>query len=265
MHDASRNASRDTSRYAKVASIYDQTIALESTPVLRALFDEWCLRRPTGTFLDIGSGTGLLLHHAVTRGWLACGVEPSPQMRARSQERFAEPPEVLGSLAEVLDRSWDLVFAHGDVMNYLTEYWSLDELLAGIGGALADAGVFAGDFVTTYDILHQWPDCRNLYERPGQFRLEILHSVEERNPVRGGIQRRLFEPSAHRVGSWTETWVEWDAILGIEPSRLFQALTDHFQLVRWYDWESGGPVTAESGRIGFIVRRRQRDAAFCHP
>ena len=39
------------------------------------------------TLLDVGCGSGLLLHVAMHKGWEGTGIEPSPQARARAAER----------------------------------------------------------------------------------------------------------------------------------------------------------------------------------
>jgi len=39
------------------------------------------------TLLDVGCGSGLLLHVAMHKGWQGTGIEPSPQARARAAER----------------------------------------------------------------------------------------------------------------------------------------------------------------------------------
>lgn len=246
---------KENDPYAHSATVYDATIAVDSHMTLRELFDDLRRDRLSGYLLDIGCGTGQLLRYAMSCGWSVCGIEPSAPMRAVIQSPGATPLEVVYSLNEIPNRTWDLVFAHGDVMNYLLKDLSLSSILSKIYKALPSGGLFAGDFVTTFDILHHWNDCCNIYERPGVFRLEVSHFLQRRKPVYGGIRRRFLVPSSQASTQWTELWMEHDMIRGIEPSTLRKALRSRFHMLKWYDWESRRLVKAQSGRIGFIVQK----------
>jgi SAM-dependent methyltransferase len=95
--------------------------------------------------LDVGCGTGLLLHHARRAGHRGrfCGVDPDPAMLAVAQER-AEAEWVQATAAAItFEREFELAVMTGHAFQALTSDDEIRASLQAIRRALVDGGRFA--------------------------------------------------------------------------------------------------------------------------
>ena len=87
------------------------------------------------TLLDVGCGSGLLLHVAMHKGWQGTGIEPSPQARARAAERGVYVvPTLEGMQAQFDAAALILVLEH--VLDPLTMLRAVRERLNDGGACL---------------------------------------------------------------------------------------------------------------------------------
>jgi len=112
--------------YPHCAAVYDQTLGADHAVEIREAFDRVTVDRPVTRFLDIGCGTGALLEHAASRGWIAFGVEPSEAMRTAMRAARPTLPAPFVSMTDVTAHEWDVVAVLGDVMNYMADQQGLD-------------------------------------------------------------------------------------------------------------------------------------------
>jgi SAM-dependent methyltransferase len=127
-------------------------------PELAALYDRFCgwdgrddldfylpLVMAAGSVLDVGCGTGMLLHRAREAGHAGrlCGLDPAGAMldvaRARPDIEWIQ-----GDLSSVsFDREFDLIVMTGHAFQVLTGDAQLSRALAAVTAALATSGRFA--------------------------------------------------------------------------------------------------------------------------
>jgi ubiquinone/menaquinone biosynthesis C-methylase UbiE len=96
------------------------------------------------TVLDVGCGTGLLLHRARQAGHTGrlCGVDPAVGMLERARKR-ADVEWILGDLGSTAwDREFDLVVMTGHAFQVFVTDDELRTALAAIRAALTEAGRF---------------------------------------------------------------------------------------------------------------------------
>jgi SAM-dependent methyltransferase len=98
-----------------------------------------------GSVLDVGCGTGSLLHRARERGHTGrlCGLDPAAGMLEQARQR-PDIEWVQGDLTTVgWDREFDLVVMTGHVFQVFVEDDDLRVALAAVRAALTDDGRFA--------------------------------------------------------------------------------------------------------------------------
>jgi len=134
---------------------------------LAALYDLFCGRRTDFEFyfkwvmsaksvLDVGCGTGALLHMARDAGHKGrlCGLDPAPGMLAQARKRD-DIEWTLGDLSSVqFDREFDLVVMTGHAFQVLVRDEDILGALAAIHQALTDNGRFA--FETRNPLVREW-------------------------------------------------------------------------------------------------------------
>lgn len=136
---------------------------------LAALYDTFCswerrsdfgfylpLVMSASAVLDVGCGTGALLHKAREAGHAGrlCGLDPADGMLHRARRR-SDVEWVLGDLGTVAwDQEFDLVVMTGHAFQVLLEDDEIRTTLAAIRSALADGGRFA--FETRNPLAREW-------------------------------------------------------------------------------------------------------------
>jgi SAM-dependent methyltransferase len=106
--------------------------------------------------LDVGCGTGAMLHRARESGHTGrlCGLDPAPGMLEQARKR-SDIEWILGDLASVsFDREFELVVMTGHAFQVLVEDRDLRAAFAAIGSALTDDGCFA--FETRNPLAREW-------------------------------------------------------------------------------------------------------------
>jgi ubiquinone/menaquinone biosynthesis C-methylase UbiE len=142
---------------------------LFSEPGLAALYDGFCPRERRGDFsfylplvmsaeavLDVGCGTGALLHWARESGHTGrlCGLDPAVGMLEQARKR-SDIEWILGDLASIgWDREFDLIVMSGHAFQVLVEDDDLRASLAAIRSALTANGRFA--FETRNPLVREW-------------------------------------------------------------------------------------------------------------
>jgi SAM-dependent methyltransferase len=134
---------------------------------LAALYDLFCdgrndfdfylkLMMSAKSVLDVGCGTGALLHRAREAGHTGrlCGLDPAIGMLEQARRR-SDVEWILGDLASVRwDREFDLIVMTGHAFQVFVEDDDLRAALAAIRSALSDDGRFA--FETRNPLIREW-------------------------------------------------------------------------------------------------------------
>ena len=136
---------------------------------LAALYDSMCPRQERADFdfylplvmsaravLDVGCGTGAMLHEAREAGHRGrlCGLDPAPGMLAQARRR-TDIEWVLGDLGSVAwNGEFDLIVMTGHAFQVLVEDHELQASLATIRSALTSNGRFA--FETRNPLAREW-------------------------------------------------------------------------------------------------------------
>jgi len=142
---------------------------LFSDASLAALYDVFCpwerrsdldfylrLVMSVGAVLDVGCGTGAMLHRARESGHTGrlCGLDPAVGMLEQARTR-SDIEWILGDLTSVgFDREFDLVVMSGHAFQVFVEDDDLRLSLTAIRSALTDDGRFA--FETRNPLVREW-------------------------------------------------------------------------------------------------------------
>jgi SAM-dependent methyltransferase len=110
--------------------------------------------------LDVGCGTGTLLHRAreIGHGGRLCGVDPDPAMLGRARRRADVEWRAATAAAMTWEREFDLAVMNGHAFQVLVEDEDLRASLAAIHRALAEGGRFA--FETRNPRARAWEEWR---------------------------------------------------------------------------------------------------------
>jgi SAM-dependent methyltransferase len=179
---------------------------------LAALYDLFCGSRQDFDFylplvmsaasvLDVGCGTGALLHRARDAGHKGrlCGLDPAPGMVAQARKR-SDIEWVLGDLISVQwNREFDLIVMTGHAFQVFLEDDDLRAALKAIRSALTDRGRFA--FETRNPLAREWE--RWTPNRAGK--------VTDSDGVAVRLAREVHAVEGDRVSfSHTFTSPKWD-------------------------------------------------------
>jgi len=245
------------------------TVAMYSDADSAALYDllnPWdCARHPSDAFyhdpvmaadavLDVGCGTGSMLHQARASGHPGrlVGLEPDRAMLARARRR-TDIEWVAGVAADAAwDREFDLATMVGHAFQCLVGDGELRASLTAIRAALRDGGRFA--FETRHPRARAWEDwnpsnASDVVDVAGR-RLRVSHHVE-------GV--------VGDVVTFTETTSDPDGtVLRVDRARLrfldvpalggFLAGAGFAIEAQYGDWHRG-PITDTSREIITIARR----------
>jgi SAM-dependent methyltransferase len=222
-----------------------------------AASDEFHLRRVMAapSVLDVGCGTGRLLHRARRAGHAGrlCGVDPDAAALARARSR--EDVEWLPGTAATL--AFDREFAHAlmasNAFQCLVTDDDLRASLAAIRSALEDGGTFA--FETRNPLTREWerwnPDNpHDVVDHNGR-ELRVTHQVEDQV----GDVVTLTETTATRNGDPLR--VDRASLRFLSAEALDGYLADAgFAVVERYGDFTGGPFTPDSKTIVTVARRQ---------
>ena len=138
---------------ARLAALYD----LMHPRKTRADFDFYLpLIMSAKAALDVGCGTGAMLHEARQRGHSGrlCGLDPAPGMLAQARKR-SDIEWRLGDLrSTVFAREFDLIVMSGHAFQVLVTDEELRVSLAAVRAALVENGRFA--FETRNPLAREW-------------------------------------------------------------------------------------------------------------
>jgi SAM-dependent methyltransferase len=172
----------------RLAALYD----LFHPPERRDDFNFYLkLVMAAASVLDVGCGTGALLHRARESGHRGrlCGADPAAGMLNQARTR-SDTEWVLGDLSSVSwDREFDLIIMTGHAFQQLVEDEEIRTALATIRSAVTDGGCFV--FETRNPLVRAWEHW------PAQYTAEVTDAggaVVRRDyrvetPVEGGVVR----------------------------------------------------------------------------
>jgi ubiquinone/menaquinone biosynthesis C-methylase UbiE len=234
---------------------------------LAALYDAFCpwderrdfafylpLVMSAGAVLDVGCGTGALLHRVRKSGHSGrlCGLDPADGM-LRQARRRSDIEWVHGDLGGVAwDQEFDLVIMTGHAFQVLLD----DEIrtaLAAIRSALVDGGHFA--FETRNPLAREWeswtPENAVEVVDAGGTAVRMTHEVE--TPVDGQFVsfRTTFTSSA-----WAHPQMSHSTLRFLDAEALSQSLSEAELAIeeQFGDWDRR-PLTDTSPEIITVARR----------
>lgn len=235
---------------------------------LAALYDLFCPWKRRGDFdfylplvmsaesvLDVGCGTGALLHGARAAGHTGrlCGLDPAGGMLAQARKR-SDIEWVLGDLASVAwEREFDLVVMTGHAFQVFVSDDELRASLAVIRSALTEDGRFA--FETRNPLVRAWegwtPDnAAEVIDAAGVV-VRVTHQVE--TPVAGDI---VSFTSTYASSTWDRPQVSRSTLRFLAADSLSAFLSDAGLAieVQFGGWDRQ-PLTDTSPEIITIAKR----------
>jgi SAM-dependent methyltransferase len=239
-----------------------------SDPGLAALYDAFCpwhergdfsfylpLVMSAGAVLDVGCGTGALLHGAREAGHRGrlCGLDPAGGMLQQARKR-SDVEWVLGDLSSVAwDQDFDLVVMTGHAFQVFVGDDELRAALAAIRAALRDSGRFG--FETRNPLVRAWeawtPDHAVEIVGTAGESVRMAHEVER--PVDGEVVafRTTFTSAA-----WQRPEVSHSRLRFLDTGKLSSFLSDAGLTIeqQYGDWDRQS-LTATSPEIITIARR----------
>lgn len=238
---------------AEVAALYDAMYPWDPAADAEAAF---CTEQvmAAGAVLDVGCGTGSLLHHARDLGHAGrlVGLDPDRSMLERAGRR-TDIEWVRGVAADAAwDREFDLATMTSNAFQCLVTDDELRVSLAAIHTSLRGGGRFV--FGTRHPQAREWehwnPSNVSEVEDPGGRKLRMWHEVES---VDGDVVT-LTETTAQRDG--TVLRVDRARLRFLDVPELAAFLTGAgFAVEEQYgDWRRG-PITGASREIITVARR----------
>lgn len=205
-----------------------------------------------GSVLDVGCGTGSMLHDARDRGHTGrfAGIDPDPAALDRARRR-TDIEWVLGTAADAAwDREFDLATMTSHAFQCLIGDDEVRASLGAIRAALVDGGRFAFD--TRHPAARAWEGWNNgsEVEDPAGRTLRVAHHVES---VVGDVVT-MTETTSDLDG--TELHVGRGRLRFLDVPTLGGFLTEAgFTIEAQYGNADRGPVTDASREILTIARR----------
>jgi SAM-dependent methyltransferase len=202
--------------------------------------------------LDVGCGTGLLLHRARDAGHKGrlCGLEPNPDMLEQAQVRTDIDWELADAASAAWDGEFDLAVMASHAFQELVTDDEIRRSLRAIRAALAPAGRFA--FETRHPQARAWEGWNSSFEvtSPAGETVTVTHQVLG---VTAGVVTMTESLSGARwdepqTGRGTLRFVDGDTLMAFLQEAGF-AVEEQFG-----DWDRG-PVTAQSKEIIIIAGR----------
>lgn len=202
--------------------------------------------------LDVGCGTGTLLHRARDTGHRGrlCGLDPDPAMLDRARGRTDTEWVLADAASAAWDREFDLAVMASHAFQSFVGDQELRDSLRAIRAALVDGGRFA--FETRHPQARAWEDWNSSFEarNPDGEVAVVSYAVRE---VVGDVVH-LTETLSGRW--WERPHAEDGALRFLDPDTLDGFLHEAGLTVqhRYGDWQRG-PLTATSEEIITIARR----------
>lgn len=209
-----------------------------------------------GSVLDVGCGTGALLHAARRRGHRGhlCGLDPAPGM-IEVARRHRDVEWLVGDLDSAhIARKFDLVLMTGHTFQVFLEDEEIRRTLTAIRALLAPEGCFACE--TRNPAAREWESW------PQKYAAEVLDRFGR--PV--SVSCRIDTPFDGRVLSFSQTYTSpaWNkprvsssTLRFLDPSALAAFLAETGLAVerQFGDWDRAA-LTDSSPEIITVARRR---------
>ncbi len=212
--------------------------------------------------LDVGCGTGAMLHRARESGHTGrlCGLDPAPGMLEQARKR-SDIEWILGDLAGDLasvsfDREFDLVVMTGHAFQVLVEDRDLRAALASIRSALTDDGRFA--FETRNPLVREWerwtPD--KFAEVTAADGAVVRMSRDVQTPIQGD---RVSFTHTFTSPRWDHPQVSRSTLRFLDANSLRSFLSEAgLEIAKQYgDWNRQS-LTASSPEIITLARRTKK-------
>jgi SAM-dependent methyltransferase len=239
-----------------------------SEPSLAALYDQFCPWEERGDFsfylplvmaamavLDVGCGTGALLHGARKAGHTGrlCGLDPAAAMLERARMR-SDIDWIPGDLSAFKwDQEFDLVVMTGHAFQVFLEDDELEAALVAIRSSLTEDGRFA--FETRNPLVRAWegwtPDHAVEVVATDGARVRMAHEVDAL--VDG---TRVSFKSTFSSPSWERPQISRSTLRFLDAGSLSWFLSDAGLKIeeQYGDWDQQ-PLTATSPEIITLARR----------
>jgi ubiquinone/menaquinone biosynthesis C-methylase UbiE len=205
--------------------------------------------------LDVGCGTGALLHMAREAGHAGRlhGLDPGPGMLAQARTRH-DIEWTLGSLGSVAwEREFDLVVITGHAFQVFTRDEEIRDVLAAIHRALTDTGRFV--FETRNPLVRAWEswtpvNAVEVVDEAGRT-LRMEHEVD--TPVVGDI---VSFTTAYSSSGWARPEVSRSTLRFLDTGAVSSFLSDAGLAIerQFGDWTSQ-PLNDSSPEIITVARR----------
>ena len=236
---------------------------------LAALYDTFCEGRPDFSFylplvmsaesvLDVGCGTGALLHMAREAGHTGrlCGLDPAEGMLAQARKRM-DIEWVHGDLNSARwQREFDLVIMTGHAFQVLTDDSQLQIALATIRSTLTDKGRFI--FETRNPLVRGWeawiPDnAVEIVDETGAT-VRMAHQVD--TPIEGDL---VSFTATFSSPSWPQPQRSRSTLRFLDVDSLSQFLNGAGLAIdaQYGDWDRS-PLREASPEIITIARRQHQ-------
>jgi SAM-dependent methyltransferase len=237
---------------AALAAVYDVLHPWESRDDLAFYLP---LLMAAETVLDVGCGTGMLLHRARTAGHTGrlCGLDPGAGMLVQARTR-SDIEWILGDLSAIArDRTFDLVVMSGHAFQVFVTDDELRSSLSAVRAALDDCGRFA--FETRNPLAREWerwnPDNPVAATDASGIPVRMVHEVDL--PVDGDV---VCFTTTYTSPRWERPHVSRSRLRFLDQSALAAFLAGAGLAIedQFGDW-SRTPVTETSPEIITIARR----------
>lgn len=239
-----------------------------SETALAELYDMFCPRERRDDFdfylpmvmsaravLDVGCGTGTMLHEARDAGHKGrlCGLDPAAGMIGQARKR-QDIEWILGDLASVAwEREFDLVVMTGHAFQVLVEDEELRAAFAAIRSALAEDGCFA--FETRNPSAREWERWTQDYatEITDPAGRSVRMATEVVTPFDGNT---LSFTHTFTSPGWDQAQVSESTLRFLDANALASFLAEAGLAVeaQFGDWDRS-PLTDTSKEIITLARR----------
>ena len=206
----------------------------------------------TCSVLDVGCGTGRLLHRAREAGHTGrlCGLDPDPAMLDQARARTDVEWVLADAASAFWDREFDLVVMASHAFQVLIGDDELRRSLRAICAALVEGGRFA--FETRHPQARAWEGWNTSFEKRNADG-DVVKVTYELLEVTGDV---VWFTEALSGRWWDQPQIEHGRLRFLEPGSLSAFLHEAGFVVeeQFGDWE-GGPLTDASEEIITIARR----------